>query len=244
MANVPKRVVMRSRNKLGDALTVLTGLEHYCVVHEPQTIVTVCASDLYRDIMDLFQFPHLRYDPSDRDAECLDDMLFTFCLFGEMHDYWPNKFYTCLCCHLKKPVHLDKHPLEMPKSKIGSWTGGNGIAYVQLDARACGRLQLTESEMNRMIELASFGKSVAVLGGPDTVQYLGTDVPYVLGDVKTIANRLLECDHLIAADSGIAHLAGYLGVPVYLTNTIRFEQVFIFYRHYPTVRFIDRGFLS
>ena len=98
--------------------------------------------------------------------------------------------------------------------------------------------------MNRMIELASFGKSVTVLGGPDTVQYLGTDVPYVLGDVKTIANRLLECDHLIAADSGIAHLAGYLGVPVYLTNTIRFEQVFIFYRHYPTVRFIDRGFLS
>ena len=230
---------MKRHSRLGDLLSVLTGLDNWCRSVESKRRVTVCNLPLAKDLMAMFQFEYLQYDPSDNGAQCLDSE-FGQCSWSED---WPSRVFKHLC-RQSIITHISNWQIPnvvMPKSRIGAWRRGS-LAYAQLDTRS-GR-PLTSAEMRRMVALAAFGKRVVVLGGPDTSRYLGDCHEYVLGDIQVIAAALLDCSHFIGVDSGIGHLAGYLGVPSWLVNTCGFGAVYSFFGAYKNFHFIDRGYIN
>ena len=240
---------MKRHNRLGDALSVLTGLDNWCRYMESKRRVTVCSLPVAKDIMDLFQFQYLDYDPQEGNAECLDSM-FGACSWRED---WPSRFFKHLCRSVvithspygNKPAGLTPGwqipNVTMPESRVGAWRRGT-TAYAQLDTRS-GK-PLTRTEMKRMVAIAAFGQRVAVLGGPDTSHYLGDCHEYVLGNVGVLATALLDCHHFIGVDSGVGHLAGHLKVPSYVVNTCGFEAVYAFFGAYKECHFIDRSFIN
>ncbi len=241
MWDVPSRVTLNRRNKLGDGLSVLTGLEHFCSLFRPESKITVCNVPVCHELMDIFEFPHIDYDESDENAECLDEVLFTYCLVGEVREFWPAKFYTCLCVKAGIPVSSVRG-IQMPVSKLGAWEDtGSQVACGQFDTRSGAPLEVYE--IKRMLSVASFGKEVILIGGPDTKPYMGDTMEYRCGNVLMLAKELLKSSHFIGADSGVGHLAGYLGVPLYIVNTCGYHSVYIFYRKYPHLHLIERDFI-
>ena len=232
MWQVPDIVETRKHGRLGDTLSVLTGLDNYCRLHGKGRKVEVCIP-LAPQLAELFGFDNLVCLEQRAGGENLDG-IFGACSWRES---WPSRFYNELC----RRTGMTPGQLRMPKSKLGVWRGGDAV-YAQLDTRS-GR-PLTRAEMKRFIALAAMGRRVAVLGGPDTTQYLGDCYEYVLGDVGHLARMLLKCHHVIGVDSGIAHLAGYLGAPCCITNCCGFEAVYAFFGTYRGFRFIDRDYLT
>ena len=230
---------MKRHSRLGDSLGVLTGLDNWCRHMESKRRVTVCNLPIAMDLMELLQFEYLQYDPQDNGAECLDSV-FGQCSWDED---WQSRVFKHLC-RQSVITHVPGFRIPdivMPKSRIGAWRRGT-TAYAQLDTRS-GK-PLTRAEMKRMVAIASFGKRVAVLGGPDTSHYLGDCHEYVLGNVRVLATALLDSSHFIGVDSGVGHLAGFLGVPGWIVNTCGFGAVHAFFGRYRDFHFIDRGFIN
>ena len=232
MWQVPDRVEMGRHTRLGDTLSVLTGLDNYCRLHRNGRKMEVC-TPLGPQLAELFGFPNLVCLEQAAGGESLDGQ-FGACSWRED---WPSRFYNKLC----RDSGLTPLQVRMPDSKLGAWRGGSAV-YAQLDTRSGS--PLTAAEMKRFVALASMRRRITVLGGPDTGKYLGDCYEYSLGNVGHLARMLLECHHMIGVDSGVAHLAGYLGAPACITNCCGFEAVYAFFGEYKGFRFIDRSFLT
>ncbi|WP_107499078.1 hypothetical protein [Streptomyces sp. SM12] len=216
-------------NRLGDALGIVTGLEHYCRDNAVAS-VAVTGSPALAEVVEVFACERVRYAPlSDRAVS--GDAIFARSSWSLP---WLDRFHHSVSDtyggrvrHCVTPLLLRQEP-ERPERE--------DVVYCQFDARSGTALPL-RSARRLLSQVAAHG-DVHVLGGPDTQYYLGHDVTYVRAELPEMVARLLSCRLFIGCDSGLGHLAGCLAVPGLIVSTDDFETTWSFFRNYASLSVI------
>ena len=229
-------VELASHSHLGDALCVMNGLElwHRNYSQDTKTVLR-SANGVFKDLCGIFEFEHIEGVKGVGGWNA--DALFDDCSW---HRFWPRRFYYEIC----RVLSLEpKESTWMPRCKLGEWHIGPQI-YAQLDGRSA--MLLPDYAMKKMLDVASFGnsESVIMLGGPDTKEYMGVERSYAKVPLISSASLLLRCHYLISCDSGMSHLAGFLGVPCYIVNCSAFDAVYAMFGRYKGFKFIDRAYVD
>lgn len=214
-------------NKLGDSISMLVGFENYAIQNNIE-IINISGPKLYLDVMDLFKFNRINY-VGVNGGKIIDDIF----MQGKWNVNWLQRFGYAF-----SSVYGGKFDgnIIMPEILVKTKRSNNGKVLCQLDSRSSGMLD------NKQInDILSNHENVEVIGGPDTSNYLGDDYIYNTGNVLYIANELLKCNYVIAGDSGVAHLAGMLGIKclVYPGPHIDYDNVKCFFSCYNSIEVIQ-----
>jgi hypothetical protein len=220
---------MNKHSRLGDSLAFLIALENLAEANNIDQI-SVCKKEIYKSIMNIFSFKHIIF--VEGDGICLDNV-FGSCSWEES---WIERLHNNLavCYGLKTQTIV--HPQSKLENKNGDYIG------VQLDTRS-GK-PLDKEACVTFLNKLQYKKKVLIIGGKDSAKYLGDGFDYYYGTLEEIANKLMECEYIIGADSGIAHLSCLLGIRTFVINTIEQRTVINFFRGYEKCRFVEREFIG
>jgi len=196
--------IFKRHNRLGDTISVLIGLENYAIENNVDSIL-VAENKLYAEFMDVFDFKHVKFDASIGGAEI--DWIFKK---SKLESSWLTRFAESFA---KSMGGKYSGMVTIPQLKLPPIEQKENIVLFQLDSRSSKPIHNLD-----MLNILSKhkGQPYAVLGGPDTSHYLGNYANYRIGNLTYIIKQLLSCKYFVGADSGIAHLAGVLGVESYV----------------------------
>lgn len=198
-AKIPTRIAFRAHNHLGDALGIAYALERIC------TDVGGHQIQVYgmRSLPEIIRCFSLKYvTTTEDDAEAIDgDYLYCqrrwelpWC--QSLYDGFREAFFVPTGAPFTFSTYQHKQQ--------------NDFVYAQFDSRSVDRIP--DCQVHKI--LAWFGEDkIRVIGGPDTGAYLGEKYIYSVGDLSKNISDLLACKLFVGSDSGMAHLAGILGVP-------------------------------
>lgn len=216
-------------NRLGDALSIVTGLERYCrdnAVHQ----VAVTGSPALAEVVQTLDCERVGYTASPHETTS-GDALFARSSWSVP---WLDRFNYALADGLAGRAHHRTAPL--PLRHPPPHTPQEPVVYCQFDARSS--TPLPQQTTRRLLQQISAHGEVRILGGPDTQDYLGPDLTYIRADLPEMITRLLSCRLFVGCDSGLGHLAGYLGVPGLIVSTDDFETTWSFFREYASLNVI------
>ncbi|MGW1374740.1 glycosyltransferase family 9 protein [Streptomyces sp. NPDC002446] len=231
MSTLPGGAVMRfaRHNRLGDALSIVTGLERYC--HDNAvTSVAVTGSPILAEVVEVFACERVSYAPSPSEAISGD----TIFARSSWSVPWLDRFNHAVTDTFGGRARHRVPPLPLRQAPTPS--GRESVVYCQLDARSS-TAPPRDSARRLLGQVAAHGE-VRVLGGPDTAAYLGHDLTYVRAELPEMVARLLSCRLFVGCDSGLGHLAGCLGVPGLIVSTDDFETTWSFFRGYASLSVI------
>lgn len=89
-------------------------------------------------------------------------------------------------------------------------TSASDVVFAQMDGR-CAMVQHRDITMKQKKNILSKAKNVRLLGGLETNQYLGEEFFYENGDFFRVSELMASAKMFIGTDSGMSHLAGFLG---------------------------------
>ncbi|WP_020502355.1 glycosyltransferase family 9 protein [Sciscionella marina] len=216
-------------NRLGDALGIVSGLEHYCRDNDVES-VAVSGSHSLAEVVEAFACDRVAHVSSS--SEAIDgDAVFARSSWSVP---WLSRFNLAVADifggrarHQTPPLRL--RAMQPPESR-------GSLVYCQFDARSSTPVP-RDAARHVLSKLGSHGE-VRVLGGPDTQAYLGEDITYVRADLNEMIACLLSCRLFVGCDSGVGHLAGCLGVPGLIVSTDDFETTWSFFRGYSNLNVI------
>ncbi|UYB40936.1 hypothetical protein SLV14_003614 [Streptomyces sp. Je 1-4] len=228
---LPGGSVMRfaRHNRLGDALGIVTGLEQYCRDNAIAS-VAVTGSPILAEVVEVFACGRVSYVPSPSEA-ISGDAIFARSSWSLP---WLDRFNHAVTDAFGGRVRHRVPPLPLREAPTPS--GQEDVVYCQLDARSS--TPLPRQSARRLLNQVAAHGEVQILGGPDTQDYLGDDLTYVRADLPEMVTRLLSCRLFVGCDSGLGHLAGYLGVPGLIVSTDDFETTWAFFRGYASLSVI------
>jgi hypothetical protein len=224
---------MEKHSRLGDSISFLVGLESIC--RENNMEAYVCRQKIYRDLLKCFSFQKIKFVEYSDDAVCLDE------LFGasSWEEFWLDRIRNSLGKHFGLN---SVSPSHIPECNIPKLNTQSNIVCVQLDSRSAINLDLQFSK--NILNLLNKRYNVKILGGMDSKKYLGNEFEYSFGDIEHEIKELYNCKFFVGVDSGIAHLAGILGVKSYIINLIEQRTVFNFFSGYQNMSFVSLDFLK
>lgn len=216
-------------NRLGDALGIVTGLEHYCRDNAVAS-VAVTGSHILASVVEVFACDRVGYAPSPSEA-ISGDAIFARSSWSLP---WLDRFNHAVTDTFGGQARhqVPALPLRQASPPIGQ----ENVVYCQLDARS-GTPPPRHVARRLLSQVSAYGE-VRVLGGPDTQAYLGHDLTYIRADLPEMVARLLSCRVFVGCDSGLGHLAGCLGVPGLIVSTDDFETTWSFFRGYSSLSVI------
>ncbi|MGI5259319.1 hypothetical protein [Streptomyces angustmyceticus] len=228
---LPDGSVMRfaRHNRLGDALGIVTGLENYCRDNAIAS-VAVTGSPILAEVVEVFACGRVRHVPSPSEA-ISGDAIFARSSWSLP---WLDRFNHAVTDTFGGRARHQVPPLPLREEPTPS--GQENVVYCQLDARS--GTPLPRRSARRLLSQVAAHGEVRVLGGPDTQDYLGQDLTYVRAELPEMVTRLLSCRLFVGCDSGLGHLAGYLGVPGLIVSTDDFETTWSFFRGYASLSVI------
>lgn len=216
-------------NRLGDALSIVTGLEHYCRDNAVASVV-VTGSSILAEVVDLFACQRVSYEPSPSNT-ISGDAIFARSSWSVP---WLDRFNHAVAGTFEGRARHQVPPLPVRETpRPGS---REDVVYCQLDARSGTPPPVHAAR--RLLRRARAHGEVRVLGGPDTQNYLGHDLTYVRAELPEMVARLLTCRLFVGCDSGLGHLAGCLGVAGLIVSTDDFETTWSFFRGYASLTVI------
>jgi hypothetical protein len=221
-------IYMNKHSRLGDSISFLVGLENLCRENNIQG--RVCNKQIYADIIKCFGFKYVQFIDSTNDAICLDHV------FGSSSwdEFWLERIRNSLSDYFGLSNTYSK--IVIPYCKIKN-TGPNGdFICVQLDSRSAANMDIHLSR--RFIKRLSENYDVKILGGIDSKRYLGDGFDYSFGDIEHEIKELIRCKFFVGVDSGIAHLAGLLGVKSFIINLIEQRTIINLFGKYENMEFI------
>jgi FkbM family methyltransferase len=202
---------MQQHNKLGDSISVLIGLEN--VAMSRNTRFRLRHKPVYEELIAEFDFDHIDLVDESHDGFLQVDHLFAT---SSWHQAWIARFGRAACSAFGYGTFdLHKMPgLRAPREV----TPDDSLVLFQLDSRAVGFLG--ETAATRVVDFFARqrGFTPVVIGGPDTPRYLGDTIEYRIGAMPSLVDQLRACRFFVGVDSGIAHLAGILGIRSYVLN--------------------------
>jgi hypothetical protein len=216
---------------LGDALGILIGLDNYNLLNGAN--IAVAPLDIFRSLIDCFDFTTIKiveHEPT----FLVEDFFWSLPWTG----FWPERVVRGLASLLGGI----SGNCRLPECKVILRTEREDIVLCQFDSRSAAPLH--PAEIKNALDILAAGRKVAVLGGHDTRHYLGDSFEYRLDTLDGILRQLQRCHHFVGVDSGIAHLAGVLGVPAFVINLIDFAVVFSFFGQYKNTVIVDRRILQ
>ncbi|WP_405842639.1 hypothetical protein OG528_30095 [Streptomyces platensis] len=230
-SSLAEGAVMRfaRHNRLGDALGIVTGLEHYCRDNAVAS-VAVTGSPILASVVEVFACERVSYVPSPSEA-ISGDAIFARSSWSIP---WLDRFNHAVTDTFGGRARHQVPALPLRQAPTPS--GQENVVYCQLDARSSSPPP-RHSARRLLSQVAAHGE-VRVLGGPDTQDYLGQDLTYVRAELPEMVDRLLSCRLFVGCDSGLGHLAGCLGVPGLIVSTDDFETTWSFFRGYATLSVI------
>lgn len=213
-------------NRLGDALGIVAGLEHYCRDNAVAS-VAVTGSPILASVVELFACERVIHVPSPSEAVS-GDAIFARSSWSVP---WLDRFNLAVTDTFGGRARHQAPPL--PLRQAPTPRGQESVVYCQLDARSS-TPPPRDSARRLVSQVAAYGE-VRVLGGPDTEAYLDQDLTYVRAELPEMVARLLSCRLFVGCDSGLGHLAGCLGVPGLIVSTDDFETTWSFFRGYASL---------
>ncbi|MEV6314280.1 glycosyltransferase family 9 protein [Streptomyces sp. NPDC051776] len=230
-STLPEGSVMRftRHNRLGDALGIATGLEHYCRDNGVASIA-ITGSPALAEVVEVFACERVNYVPAPSEA-ISGDAIFARSSWSLP---WLDRFNHALTDAFGGRARQQAPPLPLRHAPMPG--SQEDVVYCQLDARS-GTPPPRHFAQRLLSQVAEHGE-VRVLGGPDTEEYLGQDLAYVRADLPEMVDRLLSCRLFVGCDSGLGHLAGCLGVPGLIVSTDDFETTWSFFRGYASLSVI------
>ncbi|NJQ13593.1 glycosyltransferase family 9 protein [Streptomyces bohaiensis] len=216
-------------NRLGDALSIVTGLEHYCCDNAVKS-VAVTGSPILSQVVELFACERVRSAPASTGAVS-GDAIFARASWSLP---WLDRFHHSVHETYGGRVRYGLAPL--PLRERPARREREDVVYCQFDARS--GTPLPRPSARRLVSQAALHGDVRILGGPDTSDYLGSGVTYVRAELSEIVARLLSCRFFVGCDSGLGHLAGCLDVPGVIVSTDDFETTWSFFRNYSSLNVI------
>ncbi|HCA86436.1 MAG TPA: hypothetical protein DEQ61_13575 [Streptomyces sp.] len=216
-------------NRLGDALGIVTGLEHYCRDNAVAS-VAVTGSPILAEVVEVFACERVSYVPSPSEA-ISGDAIFAGSSWSVP---WLDRFNHAVTDTFGGQARHRVPPLPLREAPT---PGQENVVYCQLDARSS--TPLPRHSARRLLSQVAAHGEVRVLGGPDTEDYLGRDLTYVRADLPEMVARLLSCRLFVGCDSGLGHLAGCLGVPGLIVSTDDFETTWSFFRGYASLSVVS-----
>jgi len=223
----PDKAFQFSRHvRLGDSISVLIGLEAYCVANDIKS-VEVVENDIFSALTKLFDFRRIKL-VRDADSQLHDaDKLLEH---SSWYSPWLKRFSNTLHQEFggRYPAKISVPkllavPQEEPDLK--------GKFCCQFDSRS--HKEPSIGFAAHSIRLLCPSENTIILGGLDTSRYLGESFRYITGDLDRCVNILFHAKAFIGCDSGLAHLAGILGLPSIVINYAEYESVQEFFRSYP-----------
>ncbi|MCC3766084.1 glycosyltransferase family 9 protein [Streptomyces sp. UNOC14_S4] len=216
-------------NRLGDALGIVTGLEHYCRDNSVAS-AAVTGSPILAEVVEVLACERVSYVPSPSEA-IAGDALFARSSWSVP---WLDRFNHAVTDAFGGRARHRVPPL--PLRQVPTPSGQEDVVYCQLDARSS--TAPPRDFARRLLSQVAANSEVRVLGGPDTQAYLGQDLTYVRAELHEMVARLLSCRFFVGCDSGLGHLAGCLGVPGLIVSTDDFETTWAFFRGYASLSVI------
>jgi hypothetical protein len=222
-------------NRLGDSISILMGMEGV------QENIVVANNRIFKQLMEYFQFEHVKYldDRALWDTNLLNvDNIFGSCSWEK---FWLERFGY----GFSHAMGLHYSPTTIPTCKLGEWRPNGDKICFQFDSRSAENMDVALAR--RLIaKLAGDGEAI-VLGGVESTKYLGDEsglFRYSFGDIQHEIRELLGCRQCVAVDSGIAHLAGMLGVKTTVINLIEQDTVIRLFGGYRNMNFMDREMMG
>ncbi|WP_183091280.1 glycosyltransferase family 9 protein [Streptomyces radicis] len=215
-------------NRLGDALGIVTGLEHYCRDNDVPSIA-VTGSRALAEVVEVFACERVTCVPSPDEAST-GEVLSGDAIFARSSWSmpWLDRLNHAVTDTFGGRARHGVPPLPLRQAREPGRQ--ENVVYCQFDARSS-TPPPPHSVRRIMSQFAAHG-DVRVLGGPDTQDYLGHDLTYIRAELPEMVDRLLSCRLFVGCDSGLGHLAGCLGVPGLILSTDDFETTWSFFRGY------------
>ena len=210
-------------NRLGDALSIVTGLEHYCR-DNGVTSVVVTGSHALAEVVETFACERVSYVASTCEA-ISGDAIFARSSWSLP---WIDRFNHAVTDAHGGRAHYRIPPLPLREEPAPG--AQDDVVYCQFDARSTLRRRETSPD-------GYFARSPhTVMSGSSAVltprSYLGPGLTYVRAELVEMVARLRSCRLFVGCDSGLGHLAGCLGVPGLIIATDDFETTWSFFRGY------------
>jgi len=219
-------------NKLGDSLAILVGLENHGRQNGIESLVT--GGPAFPDIFRCFSFDYVRLTDDEVECDPTDQLLQR----SRLGVFWLQKFQQALAA--RDRLRYDHCDFRLPPCQIPNDDIRETVALIQFDASWA-------IPKNIEVTARSFTElPLAIVGGPATNHYLGrhwTDgspIDYRLGSLDQVVRQIRRCQLFVGIDSGMAHVAGLLGVPSVVVNTYPLPFVTKYFSGYPGCRVVDR----
>jgi hypothetical protein len=224
----PGEFRLKTHVRLGDGIGVLTALDCYCATNGIAS-VAVDGGPTFAEIARVFEFRHVVVGPvSDRAFDA--DELFAG---ASWHEPWAKRIVRRLRAHFGG----EDADVEWPRVRLAD-VEKEDIVLGQFDTRSAA--PLAAREIKAVLEQVVGRQAFAFVGGVDTTPYL-EGYEYRLGDLEFIVRQLMACRYFVGVDSGVAHLAGTLGVPAYVLNAIDLNVVQKMFGAYPNMTILNRA---
>lgn len=224
----PAEIRFRTHTRLGDGIGVLTAIDSYCAANGIPSVV-VEGGPTFVDIAAVFEFRHVVVGPAGEHAFDADELFAQ----ASWHEPWAKRIVRRLRAHFGG----DDAEIVWPRVRIHD-VEKEDVVLGQFDTRSAAPLKARE--MRAVVDAVAGPGKFALVGGVDTQPYLD-GCEYRLGDLAFIVRQLLACQYFVGVDSGVAHLAGTLGVRSYVVNAIDLDVVQKMFGAYPNMTILDRA---
>lgn len=126
-------------------------------------------------------------------------------------------------------VNFGYEPLASLPIRPKVETSRSDIVFAQMDGR-CARVQGRDISTRQKKNIVSKTKNVRLLGGPETERYLGEEYLYEKANFLRATELMASAKMFVGTDSGMSHLAGFMGIrsKVYVLGNI--ESLKTYYR--------------
>lgn len=227
----PREFRLRTHTRLGDGLGLLTAIDSYCARNGIAS-VTVEGGPTFLDIATVFQFRHVVVAPVSPTAFDADALF----AGASWHEPWATRIVRRLRAHFGG----DDAEILWPRVRIAD-VPKEDIVLGQFDTRSAA--PLATREIRAVLGHVAGSRPFAFIGGLDTTPYCDGH-EYRLGTLEFIVRQLLACHSFVGVDSGIAHVAGTLGIPSFVVNAIELDVVQKMFGAYPNMTFLNRADFS
>lgn len=224
----PAEFRLKTHARLGDGLGVLTAIDCFCERNGIASVI-VDGGPTFTDIARVFEFRHVVAAPAGERAFDADELF----AGASWHEPWAKRIVRRLRAHFGG----EDADIEWPRTRIGG-VAREDIVLGQFDTRSAA--PLAAREINAVITQVVGQHAFAFVGGVDTKPYVEGH-EYRLGDLEFIVRQLLACTFFVGVDSGIAHVAGTLGVPAFIVNAIELDVVQKMFGAYPNMTILNRA---
>lgn len=263
------KIIFKDRYGLGDILATIYCLEN--CGRQTNKYSVLCGSEAVEEAVGLFDLKYVKYT---KDAE---GAVHSLIIRGDKSTAeYPQKGYIHYISRISKFLteNCNFNPAQcqsIPPINKNIEKSNEVLVQFETNFARHNGFEIKKKEIDIAIKAFAKYKKISIIGGKNTPKYLGKKYNYKLGDLNYIKSQLLSCDFFLGADSGMAHLAGVLGVPSKviiliphwycdgglnrndgqnITNPIQFkypakinESLIDYYRCYPNTKVYTRWFL-